>query len=113
MRIYQDQTTGFWMKTGTIGVDLVNLHPESACEGRLCDVHNRRGEEPWASWPLNWRDDRGIMEMIDPRSGIGHPTPAQVQFMRKLHGDTSWVHTSHGCDLGCAGAYNQISEHGQ
>lgn len=113
MRITKNHKTGEWTDVrdhrGVVVTSLTKVHPPEACAGRLCDVHDRRGEEPWASWPLNWREDRGIMEMIDPDSGIGHPTPAQVQFLRVLHGDSSWAHTSHGCDGGCAGSLDQLA----
>lgn len=104
MRIRQDVETGFW----TVG--LRNVHPETACEGRLCDIHNRRGEEPWASWPLNWRIDRHMMEMVCP-CGVGHPTPAQVGYWLLTK---TWVRTYyegvHGCCGCCAGSTEQLRE---
>ena len=109
MLIYQDEATGFWVNTAVHGVNLVRTHPTDACEGRLCDIHNRRGEEPWASWQLNWRGDRGIMEMLDPIDGIGHPTPAQAQYSRSANGGETWV-LVHGCNGACAGAYDQVKK---
>lgn len=94
--------------------NLYRTHSESSCRGRLCDVHGRFGEEPWASWKRNFREDRGMMEMIDPRTGIGHPTPAQVAFWHELadRGVISRAmvgyEAAHGCDGGCARSYHQV-----
>ena len=69
----------------------VRCHDPAECKGRLCDIHNRRGDGPQSEWPLNWRQDRGILEVLCPH-GVGHPTPAQVE----SDPDTA----THGCD-GC------------
>lgn len=81
----QDPKTGYWNKFphpwgGIDNTRFLRTHTPDQCEGRLCDVHNRRGEGEQATWPLNWRSDRGIMEVICP-CGTGHPTPAQEQFL--------------------------------
>lgn len=109
MILHRNAETGWWTE-GPAGYRLVDTHSADDCVGRLCDIHDRRGAEPWASWPLNWREDRRVLEMIDPFSGIGHLTPAQVQFFNAYFGDSAWAHISHGCDGGCAGAYEQIGE---
>ena len=116
MILGQDSETGWW--TRGVGPDarfvLHYIHEVSECGGtgtgaRLCDVHDKRGESPWSEWPLNWRDDRGIMEMIDPKTGIGHPTPAQVEYWAYARGFEQAGHEAiHGCDGGCAGAYDQV-----
>lgn len=91
-----------------------DVHDPGSCAGQLCDMHGRFGPEPWASWPRNWREDRGIMEMVDPRSGIGHPTPAQVAFWGRLAdagvltGVAVGYYASHGCDGGCRGAFDDV-----
>ena len=103
MILTKDPETGWWIVT-IAGTHLQGTHNPSLCEGRLCDVHDRRGEEPWASWPLNWREDRAYMEMIDPQTGIGHPTPAQVGYDR-LTGQP--YASNHGCDGACYDAYDQ------
>ena len=110
MILMQDPETGYWTKFAPpLTGRLINVHDPAACEGRLCDIHDRRGAEPWASWPLNWREDRGCMEMIDPDTGIGHPTPAQAQFWETLAEDYLMTH---GCDGGCRGAYGQLKNDG-
>lgn len=105
MIVTRDAKTGFWTNVGMDG-KLINVHPAEVCEGRLCDVHDRRGPQPWASWPLNWREDRGMMEVIDPRSGIGHPTRAQADYwMTVLPYRDYKAQMTHGCDGGCEGMY--------
>lgn len=80
MILAQDPSTGHWNRcVADVGL-IFRTHAEQECEGRLCDVHNRRGAGEQATWPLNWSGDRGIMEVICP-CGIGHPTPAQAQFL--------------------------------
>ena len=120
MILRQNPETGWWTEgtDGDEGFCLSFIHDISRCGGvgpdaRLCDVHNKRGEKPWSEWPLNWRDDRGIMEMIDPESGIGHPTPAQVMYWVRARGVEDKAGASvHGCDGGCQGAYRQIRQIG-
>lgn len=91
-----------------MAIHFTGVHQPELCEGRLCDFHGKPGVEPWASWPRNWRDDRGMVEMIDPKTGIGHPSPAQVQYFQQVSGKFAWAYISHGCDGGCAGAYDQL-----
>lgn len=91
-----------------LATNLHDTHNSELCEGRLCDIHGRLGEEPWASWPRIWREDRGMVEMIDENSGIGHPSPAQVQYYNMAYGSRAWAYNTHGCDGGCRGAYDQV-----
>ena len=86
-----DPETGVWGKRGTV-------HSERACAGRLCDVHNRRGTGPQAAWPLNWRGDRAMMEVICPH-GVGHPTPAQMEYYRDR--GVEWLSIHGCCGEGC------------
>lgn len=96
----QDPTTGYWNKfrhEAIVNMLTLGTHLAHECEGRLCDVHNRRGTGPQATWPLNWRDDRGIMEVICP-CGIGHPTPAQAEFFDSLYEYEEFeAELVHGC----------------
>lgn len=90
-------------------VGFMNVHHENACNGRLCDFHGRRGMEPWASWPRHWRYDRVMVEMIDPSTGIGHPSPAQAMYWKSAYKFEDYeAEMVHGCDGGCYGAYDQI-----
>lgn len=99
----QDPETGYWIRIEPDPGMILRTHDPAKCEGRLCDVHNRRGAEPWASYPLNWRGDRGVMEVICP-CGIGHPTPAQAEYFESLVGSeisraTADAELVHGCCL--------------
>lgn len=101
MILQQNEETGFWTDVYENGEPTYRLrtHSEGACTGRLCDVHNRRGTGVQATWPLNWREDRGIMEVLCP-CGIGHPTPAQRIY-------TDEAEMFHGC---CGCCYDYESE---
>lgn len=108
MILLQDEETGYWNMIGANGAWALKTHTPDKCEGRLCDVHNRRGTEPWSNWPLNWRDDRGMMEVIDPETGIGHPTAAQAMYWATISPSRAWYRAemTHGCDGGCVGLYD-------
>lgn len=78
------------------GIKLINVHPESACEGRECTVHNP-SDHHMRGWRLHWRSDKGIFERICPH-GIGHPDPDQFEFWRETGQEWQAVH---GCDFCC------------
>lgn len=88
------QTTGFTAQLEHSTVVLENVHDPDKCDGDNCTVHNRSSHH-MRSWPQHWRGDRGIMERIDPETGIGHPDPDNPW----PEGDSRWIH---GCDGGCA-----------
>lgn len=88
MILKQDPETGYWNE------GLTNTHIPEDCNGRLCDIHNRRGEGAHTKWPLNYRADRGMMEVICP-CGIGHPSPAQVLYWEEIGASES--EQVHGC----------------
>lgn len=105
MLLAQDEKTGYWTRLvdsegEQYGVFLI-IHSEKECKDRLCDIHNRRGGGVQASWPLNWRSDKGSMEVICP-CGTGHPTPAYRDFLQR----DGLAHTTliHGC-CGCCADY--------
>ncbi len=109
MILSQNPETGYWTDVldprGERLGSLTGVHDPESCQGRLCDVHNRRGEKPWSEWPLNWRSDRGMMEVISP-SGIGHPTPAQYQYwLTRYSVEDTEALMVHGCDGSCGGSY--------
>lgn len=101
MIMTKDPETGYWIKSRSkVTIFTLRTHEPKDCEGqKLCDIHDRRGEGPEAKWPLNWRGDRGIMEVICPH-GIGHPSPAQAQHMKRIGKEYENIH---GCDGCCAG----------
>lgn len=76
---------------------LFNVHPSFTCEGRACVIHHPT-DHHMRSWPLLWRNDRGIFERLC-RHGIGHPDPDQFAYWESLGMEGEAVH---GCDGCCA-----------
>jgi len=76
--------------------DLINVHNSSRCEGRPCTVHNRT-DHHMRTWPVVWRNDRGIFERTYPEHGVGHPDPDQFDHWQRI--GESWQ-SRHGC-CGC------------
>lgn len=75
-------------------------HPNFACGGKHCTIHNR-SDHSMRSFPQHWRSDRAIMERICPH-GIGHPDPDEY----KLNRANNWTEFVHGCDGCCGEAYS-------
>jgi hypothetical protein len=67
-------------------------HPNYACKGTYCTVHNRSNHS-MRSFPQHWRSDRAIMERICPH-GVGHPDPDEYKLIGSKYEGV------HGCD-GC------------
>lgn len=84
-----------------IGIQNLRVHPRSVCANDpSCCIHNP-SDHHMRNWRLNWRGDTGVMERIDPKTGIGHPDPDAVAFHLSKHpGDKYFA--SHGCDGACA-----------
>lgn len=59
------------------GKHLRNVHPETACAGRPCTIHNPT-DHAMRNWDLVWRDDRGFFERMCPVEGCCHPDPDTV-----------------------------------
>lgn len=74
---------------------LHNVHPASACEGYGCPIHHP-SDHRLASAPLNWRDDRHLMERIC-QHGIGHPDADDLAFKARVGLDGDGVHGCDGC----------------
>lgn len=92
-----------------VGGQLVhNVHPETACAGNPCCIHNP-SDHHMAGWRQNWRDDRRLMERICPH-GIGHPDPDHIGYLRSLAARRLGTHIGaalgivHGCDGCCTPA---------
>lgn len=66
---------------------MFHVHPSDRCEGQHCVIHHP-SDHHMREWPLNWRDDRKLMERICPH-GVGHPDPDDIN-----------IDHIHGCD-GC------------
>jgi hypothetical protein len=57
------------------GLVLEGVHHSSQCESWYCTIHCP-SEHHMRSWPLAWREDRGIWERMCP-CGNPHPDPDQ------------------------------------
>jgi len=88
----------------TTGIDPDTVHPDTACAGRACIVHNPTGHH-MQDWRLWWRFDRHIFERICPH-GIGHPDPDQEPHWRETGQPLQAVH---GCD-GCCSKNDETSD---
>jgi hypothetical protein len=79
---------------------LTNVHERADCLG-ACPIHSP-SDHHMRDWPLNWRDDRGLMERICPH-GVGHPDPDHLAHTAALRGDeAAAVEGVHGCDGCCS-----------
>lgn len=83
MILLQDLKTGYWTKTAYSTVGLTNIHDPQLCEGRGCAVHNHPTDHPLKNAPLNWREDRGILERICEH-GVGHPDADSANYLSSI-----------------------------
>lgn len=89
-----------------IGKQTLNTHAPDQCSGAWCCVHNPSPHH-MATWPMNWRSDRNLMERRCPH-GVGHPDPDHLGHVRRTLGPLEAGYESvHGCD-GCC---REASEH--
>lgn len=84
----------------TWGIDqgqtvLTNVHPESACAGSPCVLHNP-SDHHMARWPTLWRGDKGLMERMCDH-GVGHPDPDDMAFHVSHGREFLGVHGCDGC----------------
>lgn len=75
---------------------LKNVHPAAACSGEHCVIHNP-SDHHMRDWPMNWRDDRGLMERICPKHGVGHPDPDALAHEIRQGREYQGVHGCCGC----------------
>ena len=97
MILSKNPTTGFWTDLGK-GFVLSNVHAEKDCMGRGCGIHDRPSNHALADAPMNWREDRSILELFCPH-GIGHPDLDSARYLESIGKSYENVH---GCD-GCCG----------
>ena len=84
-----------------IRLRLINVHPETACAGRHCVIHNP-SDHPLRDAPKIWRADKQVMERQCPH-GIGHDDPDDYAYRRSVDPNATSVH---GCDGCCATGEN-------
>ena len=80
---------GGWTMPG--GRRLEVVHPRGHCQPGPCVIHNPMLTH-MDTWPLHWRDDRGIFERIC-RHSVGHPAPEQAAHI----GPGGMIHGCCGC----------------
>ena len=97
MILGQDSETGWWLSAGD-GLTLGNIHPQTACEGRGCAIHNHPSNHRLKDAPLNWREDRGILERICVHD-VGHPDPDSAAYLETVGQGVENVHGC--CGYGC------------
>lgn len=74
---------------------ILKTHAPEQCAGQACCIHHP-SDHHMKTWPLNWRDDLGVMERICPH-GVGHPDPDDTAHKIRIGCE---VLDMHGCD-GC------------
>lgn len=80
----------------TDGGVLRNVHPESVdCYKFGCVMHSPSATH-MVDWPLNWREDRGIMERICEH-GTGHPDLDSADWLTRLGQGFQNIHGCCGC----------------
>lgn len=77
------------------GITLTNVHDKDQCAHRHCVIHNP-SDHHMRSWPLHWRDDRGIFERLCPH-GVGHYDPDQLWYYKSIGRDWESIHGCDGC----------------
>lgn len=74
---------------------LLKTHEEWQCRGQFCCIHNP-SDHHMLEWPLNWRQDKGVMERICEH-GIGHPDPDGAAYNERAGRGYLNVHGCCGC----------------
>lgn len=97
MLLSKNPTTGFWTDLGK-GFSLVHVHPASNCMDRGCAIHDHPSTHPLMDAPMNWREDRGILERLCMH-GVSHPDRDSALYLESIGKSEENVH---GCD-GCCG----------
>ena len=88
----QNDETGYWTELGD-GYVLANTHNPKLCKGRGCAIHNHPSDHPLKEAPLNWREDRGILERIC-KHGVCHPDLDAALYLASIG---KGVENVHGC----------------
>lgn len=105
MILYQDKKTGYWTKFQYLDLALTNVHDPDKCAGRGCAIHNHPSNHRLNDAPLNWREDRNILERMCVH-GVGHPDHDSALYLESIGQGFENVH---GCE-GCCGTYEKDSK---
>jgi len=71
-------------------------HAPDQCEGRSCCVHNP-SDHHMREWQMNFRHDKGVMERICPKHGVGHPDPDDAAYWISIGRPEMTIHGCCGC----------------
>lgn len=83
----------YWgLETG----DVLRSHAATACDGSPCPLH-APSDHALRDAPLNWRQERYLMERICP-CGVGHPDPDHLTRVSRIYSDgVARGQGVHGC----------------
>lgn len=73
----------------------ITTHTKEQCKGHHCCIHNP-SKHHMLDWPMNWREDTGVMERICPH-GVGHPDPDDAAYNKRIGKEWKAVHGCDGC----------------
>lgn len=94
MILRQNPETGYWTDSDHDGVTLRNVHSPTSCESRGCAVHNHPTNHRLKDAPMNWREDRGILERICEH-GVGHPDIDSALYLDSIGAGYQNIHACH------------------
>lgn len=83
------------------------VHARETCVDTPCCIHSPSPHSMF-HYPTHWRKDRKLMERICPH-GVGHPDPDHLRYIKDIQ--KRLVHSIHGCDGCCQGAYKEVILH--
>jgi len=106
MILSKDPDTGYYTYIKNYGT-MTGVHDVSACADHDCAIHNHPSEHALVNAPMNWREDRGILERICEHY-IGHPDHDSAKYLASVNQSYQNIH---GCDGCCWGvSYATVEE---
>ena len=90
--------------TTNTGQLILNVHDENKDCKFGCTIHHPSNHH-MKNWPLNYRNDRGMMERIC-KHGVGHPDPDYLAYIEREGWDLE-AYSTHGCDGCCREESNE------
>ena len=97
MILSKDKDTGYFTEVLEPIRGNLKVHDISNCLGdHPCAIHNTPSNHPLKDAPLNWREDRGILERVCPH-GVGHPDYDSAQYLVSIGRDDENIHGCDGC----------------
>lgn len=104
MILHQNKETGFWTDFGVDSygymLKLDRVHDPALCADRGCAIHDHPSDFYLNTAPMNWREDRGILERICEH-GVGHPDLDAAKYLKSIGQGYQNIHGC--CHEGCCG----------